>query len=104
MTNIEIIAKFNAGEMTLDEANAKLKGVKLNPEKNVLTEEEMRATTIGYYPDMANGYGLLDTGTGTLDKVTVENGKLKYGVGDIFALCIIGGKVYEVKNDTLVEG
>ena len=103
MSNLEIIKKYSAAELTLEEANAKLKGIKLDPGKNVLTEEEKRATTIGCYADMANGWGLLDTGTGTFDKVTVTNGKLAYGVGDTFALCFIGGKMCEVKDDTLVE-
>lgn len=103
MTNIEILQKYTAGEMTLEQANAELKGIKLNPGKNILTEEEMRATTVGYYPDQANGWGLLDTGTGTFDKVRVTNGKLDYGMGDAFALVYIAGKMYEVKNDTLVD-
>ena len=104
MNNIEIIKKYSAGEMTLMEANLKLEGIKLNPLKNVLSDEEKRATTVGYYPDQANGWGLLDSGTGTLDKVRVTNGKLAHGMGEAFALCIIAGKAYEVKDDTLVEG
>lgn len=102
MSNLEIIKKYTNDELTLEEANAKLKGIKLDPGKNILTEEEKRATTIGCYPDMANGFGLLDSGTGTFDKVKVTNGKLAYGMGDVFALCFIGGRMYEVKNDTLV--
>mgnify|MGYP006969241746 CR=1 FL=1 len=105
MTNIEILQKYTAGEMTLEQANAELSGIKLNPGKNILTEEEKRATTVGYYPDQANGWGLLDTGTGSLDKVEVRGGKLvKAAQGEAFALCIIAGKSYEVKDDTLVEG
>lgn len=102
MSNLEIIKKYTNDELTLEEANAKLKGIKLDPGKNILTEEEKRTTTIGCYPDMANGFGLLDSGTGTFDKVKVTNGKLAYGMGDAFALCFIGGRMYEVKNDTLV--
>lgn len=105
MTNIEILQKYTAGEMTLEQANAELSGIKLNPGKNILTEEEKRATTVGYYPDQANGWGLLDTGTGSLDKVEVRGGKLvNASQGEAFALCIIAGKSYEVKDYTLVEG
>lgn len=105
MTNIEILQKYTAGEMTLEQANAELSGIKLNPGKNVLTEEEKRATTVGYFPDQANGWGLLDTGTGSLDKVEVRGGKLVNAAqGEAFALCIIAGKSYEVKDDALVEG
>ena len=103
MTNIEIIRKYTAGELTLAEANLKLRGIWLNPGKNILTEEEKRATTVGYYPEQANGWGLLDTGTGSLDKVEIRKGKLvQGGMGEAFALCIIAGKSYEVKNDTLI--
>lgn len=103
MTNIEIIRKYTAGELTLAEANLKLRGIRLNPNKNILTEEEKRATTVGYYPEQANGWGLLDTGTGSLDKVEIRKGKLvQGGMGEAFALCIIAGKSYEVKNDTLI--
>ena len=80
MKLIDILKKYTAGELTLEEANAELKkdgaGYKLNPEKNIITEEEKRATTVGCYPDMANGWGLLDSGTKTYDKVKVEGGKL----------------------------
>ena len=105
MTNIEIIKKYTAEEMTLEQANAKLKGIKMDPGKNILTEEEKRGTTVGYYPDQANGWGLLDSGTGTLDKVQVESGKLiGCDMGEAYALCFIGGKAYEVKGTVLVEG
>ena len=104
----EILGKYTAGEASLEETNAALKeagsGLYLNPQKNVLTEEDKRATTIGYYPDQANGYGLLDTGTGTLDKVLVKDGKLvNCNCGEMYALCLIAGRTYEVKGDTLVE-
>jgi len=104
----EILGKYTAGEASLEDTNAALKeagsGLYLNPQKNVLTEEDKRATTIGYYPDQANGYGLLDTGTGSLDKVLVKDGKLvNCNCGEMYALCLIAGRTYEVKGDTLVE-
>lgn len=104
----ETIRKYSAGEMTLEEANARLKDagapIHLDPQRNVLTEEQMRATTVGYYPDQANGWGLLDSGTGTLDKVEVRAGRLVHmDCGEMAALCIIGGRVYRVKGDTLTD-
>ena len=113
----EIISKYTAGEKTLEETNAELKKMKagfyLDPNKNVLTEEEKRATTIGCYPDQANGYGLLDTGTGTLDKVVVNPEKMELahavnevntdGTTNMYAMCIVKGKTYEVKGRKLVE-
>lgn len=104
----EIMEKYTAGEITAEEANAKLTaaeaGFRLKPGKNALTEEEKRATTIGYDPDQANGYGLLDTGTGTLDKVRCENGQLVgCDCGESYALYIIAGRIYQVKGTVLVE-
>lgn len=104
MTNIEIIRKYTAGELTLAEANLKLRGIRLNPDKNILTEEEKRATTVGYYPEQANGWGLLDTGTGSLDKVQVKDGQLvNCDCGNMYALFSIAGKTYHVKGRFLTE-
>ena len=65
----EILMKYTNGEADLEKTNQALKeaGAKyhLDPGKNALTEAEIRATTVGTYPDMANGWGLLDTGTGS---------------------------------------
>jgi len=104
----EIMRKYTAGEETLEETNQALAdaglGLRLDPERNTLTEAEKRATTIGYYPDQANGFGLLDTGTGTLDKVEVRNGQLvNCDMGISFALLMIAGRTYEVKGRTLAE-
>ena len=110
----EIILKYTAGEATLEETNAAMKeagvGLQLDPNKNVLTEADKRATTIGYYPDQANGWGLLDTGTGSLDKIQVVNGKTKYpintvidGEANMLAYVLIAGRTYKVMGDTLVD-
>ena len=104
----EIISKYTAGDATLEMTNAELDKVganfHLDPKKNVLSEEEKRATTIGYYPEQANGYGLLDTGTGSLDKVKIRNGKLvNCDCGMMYALVSIAGRTYHVKGTALVE-
>ena len=76
----------------------------LDPDKNSLTEEEMRATTVGYYPEQANGFGFLDTGTGSLDKVEVRSGRLQNcRCGGMYALFTIAGKTYRVQDDVLVR-
>lgn len=112
MNNIKevnrIIAKYTAGKATLEEVNADLNrigsGIRLDPGKNILTADETANTHVGKVPNKTSGYGLLDTGTGTLDKVEVQHGKLVGNdVGEMYALCIIGGKVYHVKGDTLTE-
>ena len=104
----EIIGKYTAGEKTLEQANEELKkaeaGFHLDPNKNVITEAEKRQTVVGYYPEQANGFGMLDTGTGTLDKVRCENGHLVgCDCGDSYALYIIAGRTYQVKGTELVE-
>lgn len=59
----EIVAKIDAGEITLEEANKQLwdAGAEyhLNPWKNHIGRNEQ-------------GVGMMDTGTGTLDKVRVH--------------------------------
>ena len=103
----EIISKYTSGEKTLEEANAELKkekaGFYLDPAKNVLTPDEVNNGTAG----------LLDTGTGTLDKVAIDPKKMELtydinevnadGTTNMYAMCIIKGKTYEVKGRKLVE-
>ena len=113
MNSTEMILKYTSGEITLEETNAALKemgaGVYLDPQKNVLTEAEMRRTVVGHFPEQANGWGLLDTCTGSLDKVQVRNGKLTFAVNavnedgsvNMKATVSIAGHVYQVKGDTL---
>ena len=79
MTTNEILNKYTTGEMTLPEANEALReaeaGFTLDPNRNVITQEEFVATTAGETPDTVNGYGLMDHGVGCLEKVHVVNGK-----------------------------
>ncbi|MDO5765113.1 MAG: hypothetical protein Q4P84_05385 [Elusimicrobiales bacterium] len=108
-TNIEeTIRRYSAGELKLEDANARLRAegapFHLDPHHNDLTPEEILHTTAGETPAEANGWGLLDTGTGTLDKVEVRDGKLaNMDCGEMAAICIIGGKDYKVNGDTLTE-
>lgn len=109
----EIIADYTSGKATVEETNAALKeagvGFHFEPGKNELTEADIRATTVGHYPDMANGYGLLDIGTGSMEKVHVTNGVLDHAVNQVMpdgstnmlAYVHICGKVFEVFGDTL---
>lgn len=104
----EIMEKYTGGEITAEETNEQLRqqeaGFHLKPDKNILTEEEIRATTIGHYPEQANGFGLLDTGTGTMDKVQVQDGHLvDCDCGTMPALCIVAGRTYQVQGTILTE-
>lgn len=110
-----VMQKYTVGEATLEETNEALAaldaGFHLTPGKNALTEDEMRETTVGHYPDQANGWGLLDTGTGSLDKAHVVNGKfaekintvMPDGKANMVTYFIICGKTYQVLGDTLAD-
>lgn len=103
----DIINKYTTGEATLEETNAALvelgTDIHLEPGKHELTAEETAAAKADTAAT-ANGYGLLDTGTGTLDKVQVENGRLvDCDCGEMYALCMIAGHTYKVQGAALVE-
>ena len=100
MKNIDIIKAYTNGEKTVEQANKELKengaGYFLNPQKNVLTAEEV----------LSGSAGLLDSGTGSFDKVQIDLEKMELvncDMGEAYALCIVKGKTYEVKGKKLVE-
>ena len=131
----EIVEKFEKKELTKDQAfdqvidiykkegteaaedvNAVLKklgvGMHFEPGKQIITPEELMETTVGAVASKANGYGMLDTGTGYMDKVKVVNGKLVNGAinqvmpdgsTNMYAVVYILDRKYEVKGDTLVD-
>lgn len=116
MNNInEILKDYTTGEADLEKTNAALReagaGFSLQPGQNEITEADRRETVVGYYPHQANGYGLLDTGTGSMEKVPVKEGRLPFAVNEVqpdggtnmTAYFIICGRVYEVFGDTLGE-
>ena len=102
-------------EATLEETNDALKeaeaGFNLEPGRNEIPPDEMALTTVGDTPEEANGFGLLDTGTGSMEKVHVTNGKLDEAINQVnhdgttnmLAFVIIGPNRYEVKGDTLTD-
>lgn len=111
----DILFKYTTGEATLEETNDALKeaeaGFTLEPGRNEITPDEMALTTVGDTPEEANGFGLLDTGTGSMEKVHVTNGKLDEAINQVnhdgttnmLAFVIIGPNRYEVKGDTLTD-
>lgn len=104
----EIILDYTKGEKDLTETNEALKeagsNLSLNPDRNKLTEEEKRSTTVGYYPNQANGYGLMDHGVGCLEKVHVVDGRtVDVDMGQEAAYVYMAGKVYRLRGDVLTE-
>lgn len=106
MTNIEkILRDYTEGTVSLEDTNAKLLEAgfwgPLDPKRHEITDAE-RTT-----------HGLLDTGTGTLDKVRVVDGKrLEHAVNkaqadgsvNMDATVYYNGKRYDVRGTELVEG
>ena len=91
----KLICAYTRGDKTLEETNAALQvagsGLYLDPEKNVIR------------PDEVGRFGLLDTGTGVLDKVEIADGHLvSCDCGDMKALCMTDGRVYRVKGTELI--
>ena len=108
MTTNEILNKYTTGEMTLPEANEALKeadsDLYLDPNRNVITPEELAETRVGMTPDKANGFGLMDHGVGCLEKVHVVDGRtVDVDMGQEAAYVYMAGKVYRLRGDVLTE-
>ena len=104
----QIMNAYTSGEKSLEETNRALAAadvrLRLDPRRNVLPEEEKRATVVGFYPEQANGWGLLDSGTGFMDKTRVKDGKLlDCDCGDMPAILFIAGKRYRIRGCKLAE-
>lgn len=106
MTAAEIIKKHTAGAITLEEANELLKengcgGLQLDPFKNVITGQEFMDTVVSDDPAKVTGWGLMNHGVGTPEKMHVQNGKLDYDTGfyDGQAAFFIKGKIFTVNGD-----
>ena len=97
MTTTKIIATYTMGGISLEEANRRLAEAKagfvLDPDRCKLTPEMIE-----------QGWGLLDTGTGTLDPVQVrDNELLDNDMGDMPAFVCLKGTWYEVKGNKIIR-
>ena len=97
MTTTKIIATYTTGGISLEEANRRLSEAKagfvLDPDRCKLTTEMIE-----------QGWGLLDTGTGTLDPVQVlDNELLDNDMGDMPAFVCLKGAWYEVKGNKIIR-
>ena len=109
MKNIEeIILDYTSGKTGLPETNQALKelecGLQLDPGRNVITPEELAETRVGETPAEANGWGILDHGVGSLEKVHVVNGRtVDVDMGQETAYVYMAGKRYRLRGDVLTE-
>lgn len=93
------------GEITLDEANKVLElfGVPhLDINKNKITEEEENGAVVSDDVNKVNGYGYLDMGIGSNEKILIVNGVSQNG-GVSNGYVIIGGAKYRIEGEKLVE-
>ena len=104
----EIINDYTAGKVGPEDTNKALKeagsGLQLDPTRNLFSAQELMETHVGDTPDEANGWGLMDHGVGSHEKVHVVDGRtVDVDMGAEVAFVYIGGKTYELKGDKLVE-
>lgn len=97
MTATEIIATYTMGSISLEEANRRLAdagaGFVLDPDRCRLTPEMIE-----------QGWGLLDTGTGTLDPVQVRDDELvDTDLGEMPGFVCLRGVWHEVKGRRIVR-
>lgn len=97
MTTTKIIADYTTGGISLEEANRRLAEAKagfvIDPDRCKLTREMIE-----------QGWGLLDTGTGTLDPVQVRDNELvDSDMGDMPAFVCLKGTWYEVKGNKIIR-
>ena len=109
MKNLEeILHHYTRGDKPLNETNQALKELgsplRLDPDRNVITQEEIAETRVGETPDEANGYGLMDHGVGCMEKVHVVDGRtVDVDMGQETAYVYIGGRRYRLLGDVLTE-
>lgn len=111
MNNTEILNNYTNGTNSLEMTNELLAangaGYTLDPDRNNITEEEAAAAvaSVENAADLSeiSGYGLMDTGTGSKDKVSVLNGKVTNATGEQMSIVFIGGHVFRAAYDVLTE-
>lgn len=109
MKNLEeILHHYTRGDKPLNETNQALKeldcGLQLDPARNLISAQELAETCVGETPAEANGWGILDHGVGSLEKVHVVNGRtVDVDMGQEAAYVYIGGHKYRLRGDVLTE-
>ena len=108
----EILRAYTRGEASLEETNAALKkagaGLRLDPQRCRIAPEEGAVLNEKGQPE---GWGLLDTGTGSMEKVEIRDGRLEQPVNQVLpdgsvnmtAFVLAGGRRYAVRGDELTE-
>lgn len=103
----EALLAYSAGKCDAVAVNAMLESfgssVRIVPDQNELTEENKRESSVGYYPEQANGYGLLDDGI-NMTKIKVVNGTTPtLDMGDGLAYVYMCGRKFKLNGNKLEE-
>ena len=104
----ELLFDYTRGDKTLEETNQALKELgstlRLDPSRNLFSAQELMETRVGETPDEANGWGILDHGVGSLEKVHVVTGRtVDVDMGQGTAYVYMAGKRYRLRGDVLTE-
>ena len=104
-----ILSKYTAGETSLEETNAALKeadsNVRLDPTRNLFSPQELMSTSLGdNAPETVTGWGLMDHGVGSLEKVRLEHGKtVDVDMGSEYALVYVCGQKFRLQGTVLTK-
>ena len=94
---------YITGKINLEELNEKWAEIgmelHIDPTKNIITTG---GATVQENDADINGYVMVDSGTGTMDKAMVKNGKLVYPSADIL-FAFIGTTRYAVENGEILH-
>lgn len=81
----EIIKAYADERISLEDANKQLEAIgstiRIDPDKNVISAQEMAATVVDDDPAKVSGWGLMYHGIGKPEKMRVQNGKFEYDTG-----------------------
>lgn len=94
----DILKEYTDGTSSLEQTNVALKeanaGFHLDPNKHYLSPDEI----------MTGSAGLLDTGTGTLDKVKIEGDELvNCDCGEMVAFVTVQGHTFKVEGKKIIR-
>lgn len=111
MSNMnEIIKAYSDGKLSQEDANKQLEAigstVRIDEMKNVITEEEKKVTSTDGTPGGTTGWGFMNHGIGTPEKMYVKNGKFEYDTGfdlDMNVTMTINGVKFRVNRDKLAD-
>lgn len=105
----DIVLEHSKGTISLEEANKQLAAIGsdlcLDPHKNSISGAEMAKTHSDGTPEGTSGWGFMNHGIGTPEKMHVEKGKLDYDTGfDVIgnepkAALYIAGYTFAVVHD-----